>query len=160
MVSRLLKGPTLRRNAKMNLKNVLGSLALVTAVSATGCVVRAHGAFVGPPPPVAVVEVEEEPPPPRQEVIEVRPGFVFIQGRWDRRGGQWVWMDGRWDRERAGQRWENGRWERRGNRHVYVEGRWQAGGGSRPAEEGPRVRDHRDAPPPPPPSGPIVRDHR
>lgn len=144
----------------MKLINALGSFALVAAVAAgSGCVVRARG-HVGVP--VAVVEVDEEPPPPRAVVMETRPGFIFIQGRWTRQGRQWVWADGRWDRERAGYQWDEGRWERRGRGHVYVEGRWRSGGGSRPAEDqGPRVRDHRsDPPPPPPPSGPVVRDHR
>ena len=109
------------------------------------------------------VEVEEEPPPPRQTVVEVRPGFVFVQGRWDRRGGQWVWMDGHWERERVGHMWVDGRWERRGRRHVWVEGSWRARS-SGPAN-GPVIRDHRDrgGPPPPPPNnggGPVIRDHR
>jgi hypothetical protein len=63
----------------------LGSFALVAALSAgsVGCVVRAHGRVSAP---VAYVEVDEEPPPPRVYVRDTRPGFVFIQGRWDRRG--------------------------------------------------------------------------
>ncbi len=139
----------------MKLINALGSFALVAAVSA-GCVVRANG-HVGVP--VAVVEVDEEPPPPRAVVMETRPGFIFIQGRWTRQNRQWLWADGHWDRERAGYQWDEGRWERRGRGHVYVEGRWRAGGGG--GDDGPRVRDHRgDSPPPPPPSGPVVRDHR
>lgn len=46
----------------MQRKNLLGSLALVSAIvaGASGCVVRAHG-HIGAP--VAIVEVEEEPPP-------------------------------------------------------------------------------------------------
>ena len=144
-------------------RTVLASFLLAATVAATGCVVRAHGRVSGPPPPVAYVEVEEEPPPPRTPVVEVRPGFVFIQGRWDRRGGQWVWRDGYWERERVGSRWRDGYWERRGRRHVWVEGSWQAGS-SGPAG-GPNSRDHRtyDAPPPPPPNnggGPVIRDHR
>jgi len=142
----------------MKLINALGSFVLLAAVTAgSGCVVRARG-HVGAP--VAVVEVEEEPPPPRAVVVETRPGFLFVQGRWTRQGNQWAWRDGYWERERAGYTWDEGRWERRGRGHVYVEGRWRAGGGGR-RDDGPRVRDHRgDSPPPPPPSGPVVRDHR
>lgn len=145
----------------MNWKNVLGSFALVAATVAgsAGCVVRAHG-HVGVP--VAVVEVDEEPPPPRAVVMESRPGFIFIQGRWTRGGNQWVWRDGYWERERNGYMWEDGRWERRGRGHVWVEGRWRGGGGGR-VDNGPQVRDHRTnnpPPPPPQPQGPIVRDHR
>ena len=137
------------------MKSLLGSLIIASTLlgAASGCVVRAHGR-VAVPPPVAVVEVEEEPPPPRTVVVETRPGFVFIEGRWHRRGGRWDWVDGHWERERSGHYWTPGRWERRHNRHVWVEGRWQAGG--------PVIRDHRSAPPaaPPSPPPPIVRDHR
>jgi len=141
----------------------LGSFALVAALAAgsVGCVVRTHGRVSGP---VAIVEVEEEPPPPRVYVRDTRPGFVFIQGRWDRRGGRWVWRDGYWERQRAGSRWEDGRWERRGRGHVWVEGRWSADGGVRNNNNGGgNVRDHRrnDPPPAPPPQdGPVIRDHR
>ncbi len=158
----------------MQLKKTLGSFALVAslAAGAAGCVVRAHG-HVGAP--VTVVEVEEEPPPPRAVVVETRPGFVFIQGRWMRNGGRWDWRDGYWERQRANQAWEDGRWERRGRGHVWVEGRWRAGPAAQRVEErqerreerreerGPVVRDHRTpaaAPPPPPAPGPDVRDHR
>lgn len=140
----------------MKLKNALGSFALGAALvgGAAGCVVRAQG-HVGEP--VGYVEVDEEPPPPREYVTEVRPGYIFIQGRWERRGGRWEWGAGHWERERVGYNYEQGRWERRGNRHVWVEGGWRGGGGGR----GPEVRDHRhEEPPPGPPPGPIVRDHR
>lgn len=136
----------------------LASFALISALvgSATGCVVRARGSarIYTPPPPRAtvVVEVEEEPPQPQVWVTEVRPGFVFVQGRWHRQGGRWVWHAGHWERVRANHVWIDGRWERRGRGHVWVEGRWEAGG------RGPDVRDHRTSPPPPP--GPDVRDHR
>ena len=142
-----------------------GSFAIVAALAAgsVGCVVRGSGHISGP---VAIVEVEEEPPPPRVYVRDTRAGFVFIQGRWDRRGGRWDWRDGYWERERAGSRWEDGRWERRGRGHVWVEGRWSAGGRVEHHDNGNHngngnVRDHRrnDAPPPPD-NGPVIRDHR
>ncbi|MDX2088548.1 MAG: hypothetical protein SFX73_11900 [Kofleriaceae bacterium] len=144
----------------MQLKN-LASFALVAglAVSATGCVVRAHG-YVRAPAPVAVVEIEEEPPPPRVIVTDVRPGFVFIQGRWHRQGNRWVWREGRWERERPGSVWENGRWERRGRGHVWVEGRWRGGGRVEPRGNNGNVRDHRRNDPPPRDDGPVIRDHR
>ena len=149
----------------MKLKNWLASLAIVGSFAAlgTGCVVRARGGVYAEEPQGEYVEVEEEPPPPRTTVVEVRPGFVFIQGRWERRGGQWVWRDGYWERERVGHVWVEGRWERRGRRHVWVEGRWQAN--TQGPANGPVIRDHRDrdpGPPPPPPNnggGPVIRDH-
>jgi hypothetical protein len=119
----------------MVLKNMFGALALTGSLAvAGGCMVEGHARVAEP---VAVVEVDEEPPPPRAVVMEVRPGFVFIEGRWVRNGGRWVWRDGYYERERVGYRWEQGRWDRRGNRHVWVEGGWRAGGG-------PAVRDHRE----------------
>lgn len=140
----------------------LASFALVTAlVGATGCVVRARatGRVYVPPPPRATVtvEIEEKPPQPQVWVTEVRPGFVFVQGRWHRQGGRWVWHAGHWERTRANQMWVDGRWERRGRGHVWVEGRWEAGGR---VDSGPDVRDHRRNDPPPPAPGPDVRDHR
>lgn len=150
----------------------LGSFALVAALvtGSVGCVVRGRGHIVGP---VAVVEVEEEPPPPRVYVRDTRAGFVFIQGRWERRGGRWDWRDGYWERQRANSRWEDGRWERRGRGHVWVEGRWSVNGGggnvrdhrtndAPPPVNNGNVRDHRrnDAPPPPADNGPVIRDHR
>lgn len=148
----------------MNAKSVFGSFALAAlcALGASGCVVRghAHARFNAP---VAVVEYEEEPPPPRVVVVNQRPGYIWIEGRWDRRGGRWVWMDGRYERERVGYRYAPGRWERRGRGHVYVQGRWENGGGGGRSQ----VRDHRDnrrdnrrndrdnrG------NGPVIRDHR
>jgi hypothetical protein len=137
------------------MKHSISSFLLTATLlaMAAGCTVEAHGRVVAPQP-VAVVEVEEEPPPPRTVVVETRPGFVFIEGRWFRRGGRWEWQDGRWERERVGHVWVAGRWERRGNKHVWIEGSWRAGGGA-------TVRDHREPPPSPaPPPEPVVRDHR
>ena len=134
----------------MLIKNIFVGLVLSSSLGA--CMVEGHARVVEPAP-IAVVEVDEEPPPPRTVVVETRPGYIWIEGRWDRVGGRWAWRDGRYERERAGSMWEAGRWERRGNRHVWVEGRWCAGG--------PVVRDHRDEQPiTPPPPGPVVRDHR
>jgi hypothetical protein len=119
------------------MKHSLGSFLLAATLLGTagGCVVEARG-HVSAPAPVAVVEVDEEPPPPRTVVVETRPGFVFIEGRWYLRGGRWEWQDGRWERERAGHVWVAGRWERRGKKHVWIEGSWRA-------SAGPVVRDHR-----------------
>jgi hypothetical protein len=141
----------------MKVGKVIGSLAF--AIVASGCVVRGSAHVAAP---VAVVEVESEPPPPRYEEVVVRPGFVFIQGRWNWNGGQWVWMNGRYERERVGYMWAPGRWEARGGRHVWVEGEWR--GGAAPARVeahgNVEVRDHRAPAPAPEPAGPVVRDHR
>ncbi|MEO8843434.1 MAG: hypothetical protein ABI591_02380 [Kofleriaceae bacterium] len=129
----------------MMLKNSLGGLALVASLLAgAGCVATVHGHVDAP---VAVVEVQDDPPPPRNEVIEVRPGFVHIEGRWVNSGGRWDWRAGYYERERVGYSWEAGRWETRGRNHVWVEGRWRNGGGN---------RDHREERQ----GGTVVRDHR
>jgi hypothetical protein len=130
------------------MKHVLTRLALVATLATplVGCVVDGQAQVSGP---TAYVEVEEAPPPPRTVVVETRPGFVWIEGRWAHRGGRYVWLDGRWERERAGRYWEQGRWERRGRGHVWIDGGWRSGGNRR---ERPVVRDHRQ--------GPVIRDHR
>ena len=147
----------------MTRKNLLGSLGL--ALFLGGCVVHGSGGAYVSGPSVAVVEVEEEPPPPRVVHYEYRPGFIWIEGRWNWRGGQWVWMDGYYERERVGYVYAPGRWERRGRRHVWVEGRWNAGGGGREEHHGgPTVRDHRDRDDRDDNrgrgDGPVIRDHR
>ena len=125
------------------MKNALGSLLLAVMLSA--CVVRGSGgAYVSGP--TAVVEVEEEPPPPKVVVVETRPGFVWVEGHWVRRGGRWVWHDGHYERVRASQVWVQGHWERRGRRHVWIEGHWERG----------RAVDHRRHDD----RGPVIRDHR
>ena len=136
----------------MRMKNIVGSL-LLAALLLPACVVRGSGgAYVSGP--TAVVEVEEEPPQPRVVVVETRPGFVWVEGRWYRQGGRWAWSDGHYERERAGNVWVQGRCDRRGNRHVWVEGRWQAGGGVREERRGHDRREERHD------RGPVIRDHR
>jgi hypothetical protein len=111
-------------------------------------------------------EVYQEPPQPQVETVTVRPGFVWIKGRWNWTNGQWAWMGGHWERERAGYVWSEGRWERRGNRWVWVDGSWAVS--SMPATATvtvvapppPTATVTVVAPPPPPPPGPVVRDHR
>jgi hypothetical protein len=67
------------------------------------------------------------PPAPRYGVMGIAPGpgYVWTDGYWDRRGGQWAWIDGRWLRpphrravwvpgtwrqERGGWRFHRGYW--------------------------------------------------
>lgn len=157
----------------MKRKHLIGSLALAAlfALPSLGCVVRGSGGAYISGPSVAVVEVEQEPPPPRVVHVTARPGFIWIDGRWNWRGGRWVWMDGRYERQRVGHYYAPGRWERRGRGHVYVEGRWQAGGNNHGRVQhnngrrnGPAVRDHRDKRrdnrDKRRDNGPVIRDHR
>lgn len=100
---------------------VISGFGLAIALGNAGCVVRGHGS-VGIRP--AAVVVYDAPPPPRVETVVMRPGFIWVRGRWVWNNGQWMWNDGHWERERAGYAWTEGQWEQRGNQWVWVEGRW------------------------------------
>jgi len=111
----------------MTKSRIIPGVIFALALAAGGCVVRGQGGFYATSDTAVVVE--SDPPPPRVVVMPAaRPGFIWVEGRWDWRGGQWVWMDGRWERERVGYIWAPGRWERRGRGHVWVEGRWNGRG--------------------------------
>lgn len=152
----------------MNRKTLLRSvgLAALLALPLTGCMVHGSGGAYVSGPSVAVVEVESEPPPPRVVHYDHRPGFIYIDGRWDWRGGRWVWRDGYYERERAGYVYAPGRWERRGRGHAWVEGRWNRGGrDTSNSPGGTEVRDHRgrdrrDDDDRRDRGGPVIRDHR
>lgn len=102
------------------LKSIALAAALVSGVAilpmTSGC---AGEAYV----------VSSDPPPPREEVVTVRPGYVYVHGHWAREGSSWRWHEGRYERERAHQRYVEGRWERRGDRRIWVQGGWRAEGG-------------------------------
>jgi hypothetical protein len=66
----------------------------------------------------------EAPPQPHTERPNARPGFVFIYGRWDWRGGKWEWVDGGYEPERTGKRFRDGRWEKSGDTYGFIEGGW------------------------------------
>ena len=152
----------------MNRKNLLGSfgLAALIALPSIGCMVHGSGGAYVSGPSVAVVEVEEEPPPPRVVHYDTLRGFIYIEGRWNWRGGQWHWHDGYYERERAGYIYAPGRWERRGGRrHVWVEGRWNAGAREERREDRQEIRDHRrdqreERRDDRGGGGPVIRDHR
>jgi len=72
--------------------------------------------------------VRVAPPPPRYAVVGVAPGpgFVWTEGFWDRRGGNWFWVQGRWARPpRARAVWVPGRWVDRGGRYRFERGHWR-----------------------------------
>jgi WXXGXW repeat (2 copies) len=107
------------------------SLLAVSAalLLSSGCVVRARGhvrpsVVVVDPEPVGVVVIND-PPPVRYVEVQPRRGYLFVQGRWDWRGNQWVWIDGHWERERPNYAYRPGRWQRHPRRgHVWIEGNW------------------------------------
>ena len=119
-------------------RHMLGALgfALVTAIALPACYVSGSGTMSASTTPV----VYTEPPPEQVETVTVRPGFVWVKGRWDWRNGQWAWIDGHWEGQRAKATWIAGRWELQGNYYVWIEGRWDTQGARGP---GPEVRDHR-----------------
>lgn len=137
---------------------LISGFGLAVVLGSAGCTVRGHGS-VGVRP--AAVVVYDAPPPRRVETVTVRPGFVWISGRWVQNNGQWVWMDGRWERERTGYAWSDGQWERRGNQWIWVEGRWTVS--SQPIPQ-PMPQPAVDSAPggvvvaPPPPSSPVVEN--
>jgi hypothetical protein len=104
-------------------------------------------------------DADVEPPPPQQEVIEERPGYVFVHGTWYRHDGRWAWRPGRYERVREGYVYRDGGWARRGNRWHYDEGRWEAR--RRDDDRGNVIiRDHRrEASPPPQPGTVVVPSH-
>lgn len=97
-------------------------LAISAGIAAPGCVVRGSGYVGASTTPV----VYQEPPQAQVEEVSVRPGYLFVRGRWDWQNGQWAWIGGHWEAERAGYGWSEGRWERRGNAWHWIEGTWSA----------------------------------
>lgn len=124
-------------------RKLLTKLALATVLggSLAACAVRGQG-YVHTPS-AGVVYVEESPPPPRRVYVTQRPGYIWVEGRWDRLGSRWVWRDGYYQRARADHRWVDGRWERRGRGHVWVDGRWESRGQWRGDDRRGRHQDHR-----------------
>ena len=125
--------------------------ALVIGGSLAACTVTGHGYLRTPG-----VIVYEDPPPPRTFYAEPRPGYIYIDGRWNWQGGRWVWANGYYVRERPSEVWVPGYWDRRDRGHVWVEGRWRARGhvdvdrrgghdnGRHRGKDRGRVRDHTD----------------
>ena len=111
----------------LNTKNLLSRslFAVVLAGSSlglgAGCVASGRYHASG-------VLVASEPPPPRSEAYDPRPGYVWVDGRWDwdPSYGEWVWYDGYYEPERVGYVYVRGNWEHRGDRYVYERPRWQS----------------------------------
>jgi YXWGXW repeat-containing protein len=68
--------------------------------------------------------VETAPPPARVVVVDPRPGYLWIDGRWDWSGGRWIWVDGYWDVARPGFAYVQGGWVRGPRGYVYRRGYW------------------------------------
>lgn len=105
----------------------IGSTLVIAAMAA--CVVAgiSPGGSMSPALSAEVV-VDSEPPPPQVEPVQLRPGYVFIPGRWMAHNGQWLWVAGRWEPERSGYVWSPGRWQRQPRGWLWVEGSWVVSG--------------------------------
>lgn len=90
------------------------------------------------------------PPPPAPERVRPRRGWVWVEGGYDWRDGQYVRLRGHWERARPGRQWHSGHWEWRGDRYAWVAGTW-LDAASAPAVP-PNYVVENPAPPPPPPA--------
>ena len=74
------------------------------------------------------IAVRYGPPPPRYGVIGVAPraGYVWTDGYWDWRGGNYVWVNGRWMRPpRAHAVWVSGGWVQGRHGYEFRRGHWR-----------------------------------
>ncbi len=131
------------------MKNLVAAALLALAAGA-GCYASGYTTgYTG----VSYVGVDYSTPPPAYVeadlYYEPRPGYTYVNGRYDWVGGQWVWRngqyvadrpghvyvqgywdgnrwyDGRWEVQRAGYVYTDGYWDRRGSGHVWIGGRWE-----------------------------------
>jgi hypothetical protein len=68
------------------------------------------------------------PPPPRYAVVGVAPGpgYVWVDGYYNRYGNDWRWVNGRWALPPRGYRvWVRSEWRNEGGRWRFHEGRWR-----------------------------------
>ena len=72
----------------MRSRRFLSTVALALALGATvpACVVRTQGSARFR---TGAVVVYDEPPAPQYEQVTVRPGYLWIRGHWEWRGGRW-----------------------------------------------------------------------
>jgi hypothetical protein len=118
-------------------------LAFLTLVLAASCTARGSGSYRA-----TYVASYGDPPPPRVVVVDERPGYVWVDGRWAWGGSGWVWYDGYWVEHRPGYVWVQGRWYNDRGRWVWHDGRWHAHGRGNAVvrDRGPTVHDHRTTP--------------
>jgi len=78
---------------------------------------------------IALIVTAPHSPPPALRIE--RPGTapfkeaVWVDGRWDWRGGQYVWVAGHWQQPPPGHhRWQTGAWSERQGSWFFNPGRW------------------------------------
>ena len=105
----------------MGIKTAIATGILIASCALVACgppVYRTgYAAYVAPAPPAPYGGVVGYAP---------GPGYVWVDGFWDLRGGRWAWVNGRWDRPpHRGAHWDRDRWERHGNGWRYHRGHWR-----------------------------------
>ncbi len=85
----------------------------------------------------------------REERLEVKPGEVWVKGRWDWKGGKWEWMAGHAEHEHPGKHWREARWENKAGHFELVEGGWDDGGAPTAVVTPAAGQWPTEAPPPP-----------
>ena len=102
------------------MKTLLGTAVILGGLSLAGCAGGGYGGYgyyASTPPPALRTEARFAAP---------GPGYVWIDGYWGNRGGNYSWVAGTWVRPpRARARWVPGRWENRNGRYYYRDGRWR-----------------------------------
>jgi hypothetical protein len=53
-----------------------------------------------------------------------RPGYVWVNGRYNYTNNQWYWQNGYWQNEQPGRYWVQGTWTNQNNGYVWVDGYW------------------------------------
>jgi len=99
---------------------LLGCLVLSTALLSSACIQtpphRAEILYVAIPPPPDPAEVEGGAP---------SPSYVWVTGRYEWNGVEYVWLPGQWE-ERPFDRavWVSGKWRRTQRGWVWIDGHW------------------------------------
>ncbi|MSU65846.1 MAG: hypothetical protein EXS38_07045 [Opitutus sp.] len=85
-----------------------------------------HQVVVAGPPPGQVTVVLAPPPPRREVAYgRPGQGYFWVNGYWAWRARRHVWIGGHWEMPPRGYRtWVEPRWERRGGNYIFIEGRW------------------------------------
>ena len=102
----------------MPMRNAVLSGLLIAAGTLAACAPRPYAYYHVPPPP----------PPPVYGVVGVAPGpgFVWVDGFWDLRGGRWFWVRGHWVRPpRPRAAWVPGYWSREREAWRFRGGYWR-----------------------------------
>jgi len=97
-------------------------LAIAFAIGAS---IAAQSAIAG----LSLVVTPPRNPPPALRIESRGPApfrdAVWIDGRWDWHGGQYVWISGHWQRAPTGlHHWKAGAWAKHDGDWVFTPGQW------------------------------------